>query len=251
MNKRLTIKAAIFCCSDLPRLAAFGLQGDEVDAKLLPAAIRRRTALTTKMAITAGIKACNLAAVDRSGLRSVFASVGGEIQVTDALCKALPNSQAMLSPTQFHNSVHNTTAGYWSIINQNRAPSTAIAAGDDTLAMALIESWAQLQQMPGDLLLVCYDELWPQYLEPPLGEIAFACALVVSNTDTADHRFSISIPEIDAAPSPLPEDLRRFIQSAPAAAAVPLLQALHRVRNMSRIPLNLGGVRWVTHAYIG
>ncbi len=241
------IKSAAVCCQELPRLADFGQQGYAVDNSLLPAAIRRRTALTTKMAVTAGINACRLAAVDSAALASVFASVGGEIQVTDALCKTLPERDALLSPTQFHNSVHNTTAGYWSIINGCRAPTTAIAAGEDTFAMSLIEAWSQLQRATGDLLLVCYDETWPQYLAPPMGKTAFSCALVLSNSDGAGY--SISLPETSTGQIPVAKDLLEFIRCAPAAAVLPLLQAMSEGQSDCRIPLNFNGIRWVTQLH--
>ena len=137
------------------------------------------------MAVTAAMHACQRAGIEVDQLPSVFASVGSEIQVTDVLCRSLTDPDYLLSPTQFHNSVHNTTAGYWSILTQCQQPATAIAAVEDTFAMALLEACSQLQQHPGDLLLVCYDELWPQYLAPPMGSTALACAMVLtSDTST-------------------------------------------------------------------
>ncbi len=180
MVEQMFIKSAAICCPDPDLLAGFKLSGLSVDNNLIPAAMRRRTSLTTRMAITAATTACAQAAVNTAQLPAVFASLGGEIQVTDAICRLLPNPGELLSPTQFHNSVHNTTAGYWSILNQCQASSTAIAAVDDTFAMGLLEAWTQLQLNAGDLLLVCYDEVWPQYLAPPIGQFACACALVLS-----------------------------------------------------------------------
>ena len=247
MNQRITIIGSAICCPELQVLQAFALQGVEVDKQLLPASLRRRNSLTTRMAVTAGVRACEQAAVEASVLPSIFASVGGEIQVTDALCRTLPDVDALLSPTQFHNSVHNTTAGYWGIINQCRQTATAIAAVDDTFAMGLLEAWSQLQQCPGDLLLVCYDEMWPQYLAPPMGTTPFACALVLSNQTTGGFENSISLPIQKQPDAQINQDLYHFIQGSPAASVIPLMQALQGSATAIDVPLNINSTRWSTH----
>lgn len=217
----------------------------DVDKTLIPVNLRRRTSLTTRMAVTAATAACHQASVDTSALPSVFASLGGEIQVTDTLCRLLPTDEA-LSPTQFHNSVHNTTAGYWGILHQCQASVTAIAALDDTFAMGLLEAYTQLQLQQGNLLLVCYDELWPQYLAPPIGKIAFACALVLS-TDKSNALASISMPTIGITDFELDETWQNVVESAPATAALPLLRAICNHIHKIRIPLNTKGDIWFSH----
>ena len=238
------IKSAVICCPDSDVLKPFGLESVEVDKNLLPAAMRRRTSLTTRMAITAATQACIEANVDSSIMPSVFASLGGEIQVTDALCRLLPNPDELLSPTQFHNSVHNTTAGYWGILNHCQAPTTAIAAVDDGFAMGLLEAWSQLQQSSGDILLVCYDEEWPQYLAAPIGKVALACALVLSTNDDVKIA-TCSIPQIGTFEKPLDTAWSELVKAAPAAAAIPLLQALKN-RHSGVIPLNIYPALWQT-----
>jgi len=250
MDRPVFIKAAALCCPEPGELQAFALQALPVDRSLLPAALRRRTSLTTQMAVTAAMHACDRAQCDASVLPSVFASVGGEIQVTDALCRTLPDREALLSPTRFHNSVHNTTAGYWSILNQCQAPTTAIAAIDDSFAMALLEAWAQLQQRPGELLLVCYDEQWSQYLAPPMGQAAFACALVLCSK-SRQQLPAISRPKTEAEVYPVEKKLLHYIQRSPAAAAIPLLQAIEAPGMSGRIPLNISAPRWFTRLHRG
>jgi 3-oxoacyl-(acyl-carrier-protein) synthase len=212
----------------------------------MPANLRRRASLTTKMAITVATEACKQANVNPADLPSVFASVGGEIQVTDALCLALSEHQAVISPTQFHNSVHNTTAGYWGILHQCYQATTAIAAVDDTFAMGLLEAWTQLQQQPGDLLLVCYDELWPDYLAPPMGSYALAAALVLSNTDTNNGLFSVTRPAITTRPLSISPALIDFTNRSPAANVIPLLLAINNLGTDSVIPLNVNQPQWST-----
>lgn len=245
MDRLLTIKSSAICCTDVAIPAEFGLAAIEPDKNLLSVALRRRASLTTRLAVTAAHYACQTAQVDTARLPSVFASVGGEIQITDELCRTLPVEGALISPTQFHNSVHNTTAGYWTILQGCQAPNTAVAALDDTFAIGLLEAAGQLQQIPGDILLVCYDELWPQYLAPPLGKIALACALVLSNAAAQSGGFSISLPEIRLQHETAPDaKLAELIRTAPAAAAFPLLMALQQAPNNDYIPLNVNGSRW-------
>lgn len=250
MKNYLTIKSSAICGTDLGLLRDFGLKGYEPDKTLLPAALRRRASLTTLMAVTAAHRACVEAAVDTQHLPSIFASVGGEIQVTDELCRTLPYNDALLSPTQFHNSVHNTTSGYWTILQGCQAASTAIAALDDTFAIGLLEAAAQLLQAPGDVLLVCYDEQWPQYLAPPMGKIPLACALVVSNHNPQPGAIALSPPEIGTHAATLSDALYALIRAAPAAAALPLLTALREGRCIAPVPLNIGGTRWFTQLTI-
>ncbi len=246
MKDKLLIKSAVCYCSDMNKLQDFGLQGIEIDKQLMPANIRRRASLTTKMAVSVATEACLQAQVDPSGLASVFASVGGEIQVTDVLCKTLADPHAMVSPTHFHNSVHNTTAGYWGILHGCHHATTAIAAVDDTFAMALLEVWTQLQQQPGDCLLVCYDEFWPEYLAPPIGKLAFATALVLNNDGQGSAKGEILRPQIAPEYTDLSDDLDDLIELSPIASAIPLLQAIQHSPTLALVPLNRDQPQWST-----
>ena len=50
-----------------------------------------------------------------------------------------------VSPTQFHNSVHNTAAGYWSIATGSQQPTTCLACHDATAAAALLKAMAEVR----------------------------------------------------------------------------------------------------------
>ena len=134
MNKPFFIKSFSVCCPDAELLGNIQLHVSDIDKTLIPVDMRRRTSMASRMAITAAKYACELAGVETHNLSSIFASFGGELQVTDSLCRSL-DDDATLSPTQFLNSVHNATAGYWGIINHCQAPTTALSAADDTFAM--------------------------------------------------------------------------------------------------------------------
>jgi len=243
------IKSSAICCPDAQGLAQFGLEGSDVDLTLLPAPLRRRTSLSTRLAITAATQACQCVHLDTATLPSIFVSLGGEIQVTDALCRVLPYPEELLSPTQFHNSVHNTTAGYWGILNHCQAASTALAARDDGFAMGLIEAVSQLQYQ-SNILLVCYEELWPQYLAAPLGKTAFACAFVLSR-EKLSCVAELTLPTNTLNPADFNPDPNwlEWVNAAPSAAAIPLLQAI-KSRHDGVIPLNSQSPFWFTQLQV-
>lgn len=256
MARTLTILATGLCCQTPEILEPFGINASLPDKSLLPAAMRRRTSLTTRLAVTAATHACQHAGLEARTMPSVFASVGGEIQVTDSLCRNLADPDGIISPTQFHNSVHNTTVGYWSILHRCRQPSTAIAALDDTFAMGLLEAWNQVQLSSGPVLLVCYDEEWPQYLAPPIGKRALACALIVAGSNRSGPKITqprihqgsgAKKPECTDSRFLFPDSrLEALAKEAPAAAALPLMQAISGKISRSNIPLNHAGTRWRT-----
>ena len=152
----------------------------DINRDAIPPLLRRRTSQATQIAFSAAATACTHARIPPAALPSIFASVAGEIQTTDLLCIELAKPEGLVSPSAFHNSVQNTAVGYWSIAQQCTQPASALAAGNDTFAMALLEAWCQLTCQGGGLLLVCYDETWSEYLAPGRGEPAFASALVLA-----------------------------------------------------------------------
>lgn len=90
----------------------------------------------------------------------VFASRHGELHTTVQLLEQLAVGEA-LSPMAFALSVHNTAAGLHALAAQDRAPSLAVAAGADTLAMALTEAALQAAERAQPVLLVYAEENLP------------------------------------------------------------------------------------------
>ena len=70
---------------------------------------RCRTNSATRIAISAARRAT---ANNGRSPPAIFISTLGEMQITDTLYNAIAHQNYPLSPTQFHNSVHNTAAGY-------------------------------------------------------------------------------------------------------------------------------------------
>ena len=141
---------------------------------LKPAALsaneRRRTTDTIKIALYCGHQAVTdfdgAATEFLSGpdLTSVFACSCGDLNVVDKILTTLTLPGKPVSPTQFHNSVHNAPAGYWSISAKSTAASTSIAAGDNTFSVGLLEAMTQVVVNEHAVLFIAYDIVPPPLL---------------------------------------------------------------------------------------
>jgi hypothetical protein len=143
----------------------------------LPVRLRRRASLLVRMVAEVAAQACQQAGVSLTGLPVVVGSAFGELTTTMEMLNELESEHA-LSPFRFHNSVHNTAAGYLSIAHQNRASCTSLAAGNDTAAMVLQEAVAFLADRGGDVLIVVADEALPEVLAGP-GSVPLSAAAVL------------------------------------------------------------------------
>src|SRR5690242_2228280 len=110
----------------------------------LPAAERRRTGATVKLALGVAQQAVAGAAIDPERLAAVFASSGGDGLICHEICETLATEDRQISPTRFHNSVHNAAAGYWSIATGATAASSALCAYDASFAAGLLEALIQI-----------------------------------------------------------------------------------------------------------
>src|SRR3984957_13243807 len=132
-------------------------QGTRPLPSILPANERRRAPDTVAVALEVAQAACVNAGRDPAQLATVFASTYGDMAITDYMCGTLAQAPTMLSPTRFHNSVHNAAAGYWSIATGCRQPYCALGAGQYTFAAGLFAAGLQVCADATDVLLVAYD----------------------------------------------------------------------------------------------
>ncbi|MGQ0523549.1 MAG: beta-ketoacyl synthase chain length factor [Betaproteobacteria bacterium] len=193
---------------------------------LLPANERRRASASVRWALAAGHEA--LAASGRSGeeVATVFASCGGDGTITHQICEALATPAREISPTKFHNSVHNAPAGYWSIATRSRAPSTSVCGYLATFAAGLLEAVSQAIQERRSVLLVAYDLPYPQPMRalwPVSQPVAVAILL-----EPASNGGAYLDVELLSRPARLawPDTLPRDMADNPAAHALPVLAAL-------------------------
>jgi hypothetical protein len=198
----------------------------------LPAAERRRTGITVRLAISVAQQALNEAATGAEGLPAVFTSSGGDGFICHEICQTLASSDRQLSPTRFHNSVHNAAAGYWSLATGSTAASTALCAHDGSFAAGLIEALAMVAADGVPVLLSAYETTYPEPLngKRPLPD-AFAVAMVLTPTpsERAHAKLIVTLCEGEAAADrlALPE-LEALRATLPAARSLPLLRLLAR-----------------------
>src|SRR5690606_29868165 len=84
-------------------------------------------------------------------------STHGDLAITDYMCATLAGDPREISPTKFHNSVHNAAAGYWTIGVGCTRPATALSSGDASFALGLLEALSQLASGEPAVLLAAYD----------------------------------------------------------------------------------------------
>lgn len=196
----------------------------------LPPNERRRATRVGRLAFQAGEEAVAGTDIPPEHLAAVFASSGGDTEVMDRLCRALATTERGVSPTDFHNSVHNAPAGYWSIATRSRLPSTSLSAYDSSFAAGLMEaaSLCRDEQLP--VLLVTYDIRPPAplvYARPLLGDFSVALLLTPAQRLQSRASLQLSLANTRAAESRVPDaGLESLRCGNPAARALPLLVAL-------------------------
>ncbi|GAA5068257.1 beta-ketoacyl synthase chain length factor [Lysobacter panacisoli] len=203
--------------------------------QLLPANERRRAPETVAVALDVALAACHDAGRDPASLPSVFASTHGDLAITDYMCATLAQEPRALSPTRFHNSVHNAAAGYWTIGTGAMQPASAISAHLASFAQGLIDALAQLADGAEAVLLVAYDG-------PAVGPLAQVApsdgllggALVLARDGTGPRLHARIVPRED--PSDAPGPLARWSASNAMAPMLPLFDALARGEGRAVLP---------------
>ena len=155
--------------------------------RLLAPNERRRAPPSVAVALEVALAACEDAGRDPAALPSVFASTHGDLAITDYMCGTLASDPRAVSPTKFHNSVHNAAAGYWTIGAGCLRPATALSAHRASFAQGLLEALAQLACGEEAVLLSAYDTAGAG----PLGDVSrseglLGGALVLSAANGGD-----------------------------------------------------------------
>jgi hypothetical protein len=202
-------------------------------AALLPPNERRRAVPTVRLALAVGVEALANAGRGTFELASVFTSSSADGSTIDEILQALATVEREISPTRFHNSVHNAPSGYWSIATQAQEPTTALCAFEASFAAGLLEAAGQAVVERRPILLVAYDIPYvpPLHAARPLST-SFGMAFVL-----APQRSERTIARLEIALDPRREgDVTTMSDAAleavrngnPAARSLPLLAALAR-----------------------
>ncbi|MGM0593511.1 MAG: beta-ketoacyl synthase chain length factor [Pseudomonadota bacterium] len=200
---------------------------EKLKPAMLPPNERRRTTTLIKLALQAADEAREQSGADAAQLASVFSSSDGDTFIVDRLCEVLTLPERPVSPTQFHNSVHNAAAGYWAIAGKARRFSTSISAAGASFAAGLLEAVSVVAARGEPVLLVSYDVALPEPLDPfGINHESFATALVLA-PEGSDGLATVALQGIEAvAPTPTPAELESLRRSNPTGESLPLLAAL-------------------------
>lgn len=166
--------------------------------ELIPPRERRRAPQFVKMAIDVMDQACTMATMSPNDIAVVFSSSMGDMQITDYLCRALAASPKLVSPTRFHNSVHNAAPGYWSITTGAMTPATAVSAYEHSATMAFLEAAIQVVEEDTPVVLVTQEIAAPEALRDTCpSEHPFSAAVLMTPAGLRDSaicslEFSVS-----------------------------------------------------------
>lgn len=197
---------------------------------LLPANERRRMVTTVKLALLVWTEAFANAKRDPAVTATVFSSSGGDGDTIHNIFEVLASAALDVSPTRFHNSVHNAPSGYWSIATKSHEPTTSLCAYDASFAAGLLGAATQTNVDDRAVALVAYDLPYPEPLhaQRPIHSI-FGVALVMTPapTEASFARLSIALGRA-ATPLTAMKDagLEALRTGNPAARSLPLLAAL-------------------------
>lgn len=207
----LTFKSAALAFSILDWKAWTPMQNDAPDVSLIPPMLRRRLSPIGRAAMSVIMPL----ATTHGSMPLVYVSRHGDLSRTLALLEGLATGEP-LSPTAFSLSVHNATAGLFSIQQGLTGNITALSGGAEELVPALLEALGLCNvQVPRVLCVFC-DEPPPAIYQQQVDQPAqpYALALVISagqdwkleNTDQGDVMAALS-------PAPQALQLLELLQS--------------------------------------
>ncbi len=153
----------------------------------------------SRLAVQTAIEAAGDAAPDYL----VFCSQHGDLTRLRGMLRDIA-AGAELSPTSFSQSVHNASAGLYTIIRNSHAPVSSLASGASTFACGWVEAEGLVLGNPqSQVLLVCYDEPLPAEYAPYSSQrqCLYALGLLLRATNEDGFTLESMPPEQD---EPLP-----------------------------------------------
>ena len=208
---------------------------------------RRRASPAVRLALAVAAEAADNAKVDPKDLPSVFGWAHGDGVVVQRILEALATPERFVSPTDFHNSVHNVALGYWTIGTGARKACTSVAAHKDTFPASLLKALAQLKCEKTPVLLVVLDTPFIEPLNSACRIGApFAFAFVLGPPDRGAGVATLRGAYVGTAANnvapPRLGELRELWEINAAARSLPLLEHLARGEAAAlQVPYGPGG----------
>ncbi|RYY02778.1 MAG: 3-oxoacyl-ACP synthase [Gammaproteobacteria bacterium] len=147
------------------------------DVSVIPAMLRRRLSPVARIAMSVIMPL----AETHGAMPLVYVSRHGDLHRTFQLLQDLASGEPV-SPTAFSLSVHNATAGLFSIQQGLTKNITAISCGDAELIPALLEALGQCKPQEPKVMCVFCDEPPPDIYRDQANqpEFPYAIALIIS-----------------------------------------------------------------------
>ena len=215
----------------------------------LPPAERRRAGAVVKVSLAVAQEAVAASGLQANTLPSVFSSSSGDAVNCHEICSALASGDRLISPTRFHNSVHNASSGYWSISSGAMAGSSVLCARDASFAAGLLEAMTQAVVDDSPVLLVAYDTDYPEPLHskrPIPDTMGVALVLLPRRSARSVARITLGGTSfLTSAPADTMDDaaLEMLRQTLPVARALPLLQTIAKQQAAALVLAYLDGTQ--------
>lgn len=175
------------------------------DVSVIPAMLRRRLSPLARMAMSVIIPL----AEKHGAMPLVYVSRHGDLHRTLELLKDITKGE-LLSPTAFSLSVHNATAGLFSIHSGTTKNITAISCGTEELVPALLEAVGQCTAEDPKVLCVFCDEPPPTIYQEQAAhpDSPYAVAMIVGQGEDWQ---ALSSPSENAAKPPFTSQSLAFV----------------------------------------
>jgi len=154
-----------------------------------------------RLTLATGLEAITAAGLDAASLPTVFSASGGDGENCHAICAMLASDDRQISPTRFHNSVHNAAAGYWGIATGAMSPSTVLGAFDACFGAGLLEALTQVVVDDTRVVLLACDATYPEplYSARPIPDaLGIALVLAPQHGARAIAKITVSLTDADA-----------------------------------------------------
>ena len=193
----------------------------KANVSFIPAMKRRRLSTLARAAFYAADKCLG----EAENPPTIFCSLYGESQRTYDILSDISN-QEDLSPMAFSLSVHNAISGQFSILQNLKTPSVAVAPGEEGYLSVFADAVGQLLEGQENVLLVFYEEPAPAFYREHIDTAPFPLALAVMiSRKTADEAFSLTFdgesPAKDSAQLRIYRLIEFFTANQPSCAIGP------------------------------
>lgn len=161
---------------------------------LLPPNEARRTTRLIKLVLNVCEQLCSQTDAIYLKVPTIFSSPGIDYDILDTICRTLNTNPENVSPSLFHNSVHNAPAGYWSISLDSHSPYISISASKYSFAMGILEAIASLENYNKTIVLTTFEMFTSLTLHKivPI-DYPFAVSMLLSAKQTKDSIAKLTI----------------------------------------------------------